>query len=58
MLLDINEEGKLILQLETIFETRIKQLRNRAITEYLVKWENFYEHKYRYKIYINNIIIK
>jgi hypothetical protein len=29
---DINEEGKIILELETILETRIKKLRNRAIT--------------------------
>jgi hypothetical protein len=37
---EINEEGKIILEPETILETRIKQLRNRAITEYLVKWKN------------------
>jgi hypothetical protein len=32
----IKEEGKIILELKTILETRIKQLRNQAITEYLV----------------------
>jgi hypothetical protein len=37
---ELNEEGKIILEPETILETRIKQLRNRAITEYLVKWKN------------------
>jgi hypothetical protein len=37
---DINEEGKIILDLETILETRIKKLRNQAITYYLVKWKN------------------
>jgi hypothetical protein len=37
---EINEEGKIILEPETILETRIKKLRNRAITEYLVKWKN------------------
>jgi hypothetical protein len=29
---EINEEGKIILELETILETRTKQLRNQAIT--------------------------
>jgi hypothetical protein len=37
---EINEEGKIILELETIIETRTKQLRNQTITEYLVKWKN------------------
>jgi hypothetical protein len=37
---EINEEDKIILEPETIFETRIKQLRNQSITEYLVKWKN------------------
>jgi hypothetical protein len=36
----INEEGKIILEPEKILEKRIKQLRNRAITEYLIKWKN------------------
>jgi len=36
----INEEGKIILEPETILETRVKQLRNQAITEYLSKWKN------------------
>ena len=37
---EINEERKIILEPETILETRIKQLRNQAIIEYLVKWKN------------------
>jgi hypothetical protein len=37
---EINEEGKIILEPEIIMETRIKHLRNRAITEYLIKWKN------------------
>jgi hypothetical protein len=36
----INEEGKVILELEKILETRIKKLRNRSIMEYLIKWKN------------------
>ena len=36
----INEEGKIILELETILETRFNQLRNWAIIEYIVKWKN------------------
>jgi hypothetical protein len=40
ILLYINEEGKIILELETNLKTRIKQLRNGAIRKYLVKWKN------------------
>ena len=36
----INEEGKNILELETILERRIKRLQNQTIIEYLVKWNN------------------
>jgi hypothetical protein len=36
----IDEEGKLILIPEEILEVREKQLRNRSIKEYLVKWKN------------------
>ena len=36
----LDEEGKVILEPEKIFETRTKQLRNRVITEYLIKWKN------------------
>ncbi len=40
MLPALDEEGKFILEPEAIIETRIKQLRNRAITEYLIQWKN------------------
>ena len=36
----LDEEGKVILEPEQIIETRTKQLHNRAIIEYLIKWEN------------------
>ena len=36
----IDDEGKVILEPEKISETRTKQLRNRVITEYLIKWKN------------------
>jgi hypothetical protein len=35
---ELDEEGKIILDLEAITDTRIHQLRNRSISEYLVKW--------------------
>ena len=34
------DERKVILEPKKISETRTKQLRNRVITEYLVKWKN------------------
>ena len=37
---ELNEEGKIILDLEVVTETRIRQLRNRSISEYLIKWKN------------------
>jgi hypothetical protein len=37
---EIDEEGKIILNLEIILKTRIKKLRNQAIIEYLIKWKN------------------
>ena len=37
---ELDEEGKIILDLEVITETRICQLRNRSISEYLIKWKN------------------
>jgi hypothetical protein len=40
ILSEINGEGKIILEPETILETRIKKLQNQAITEYLIKWKN------------------
>jgi hypothetical protein len=35
---ELDEEGKIILELEAITNTRICQLRNRSISEYLIKW--------------------
>jgi hypothetical protein len=40
ILQEINEEGKTIVKLEKNLETRVKKLRNRAITEYLIKWKS------------------
>jgi hypothetical protein len=37
---ELDEEGKLILDPEVVIETRICQLRNRSISEYLIKWKN------------------
>jgi hypothetical protein len=34
----LDEEGKIILEPEAITDTRILQLRNRSISEYLIKW--------------------
>ena len=36
----LDEEGKIILDPEVIIEARIRQLRNRSISEYLIKWKN------------------
>jgi hypothetical protein len=40
ILLEINEEGRIILEPETMLETQIKQLRNQTITKDCVKWKN------------------
>ena len=37
---ELDEEGKIILDPEVISETRILQLRNRSISEYVIKWKN------------------
>jgi hypothetical protein len=34
----LDKEGKIILEPEAITDTRIRQLRNRSISEYLIKW--------------------
>jgi hypothetical protein len=34
----LDEEGKIILEHEAIIDTRIRQLRNRSISKYLIKW--------------------
>eukprot|EP00253_Pinus_taeda_P018804 PITA_18804 len=36
----LDEEGKIILEPEAVKETRTRQLRNRSISEYLIKWKN------------------
>jgi hypothetical protein len=36
---ELDEEGKIILDPEAITDTRIHQLRNRSISEYLIKWK-------------------
>ena len=36
----IDEEGKIILDPEEITKIRTRQLRNRSILEYLIKWKN------------------
>ena len=35
---ELDEEGKTILDPEAITDTRIRQLRNKSISEYLIKW--------------------
>jgi hypothetical protein len=35
---ELDEEGKIILEPKAITDTRICQLRNRSISEYLIKW--------------------
>eukprot|EP00253_Pinus_taeda_P018229 PITA_18229 len=40
VLLEIDEEGKFILEPEAVTEIRTRQLRNRSISEYLIKWKN------------------
>ena len=37
---ELDEEGKIILESEAVTETRTRQLRNRSISEYLIKWKN------------------
>ena len=37
---EIEEEGKIILEPGAVTETRTRKLRNRAISEYLIKWKN------------------
>ena len=37
---ELDEEGKIILEPEAVTETRTRQLRNRSISVYLIKWKN------------------
>ena len=36
---EFDEEGKIVLEHESITDTIILQLRNRSILEYLIKWK-------------------
>ena len=38
--LEIEEEGKIILEPGVVTETRTRQLQNQSILEYLIKWKN------------------
>jgi hypothetical protein len=51
---EINEEGKIILEPETILEARIKQLKNRAITKFLIKWKSLQveEVTWKYEVFM------
>ena len=40
ILLELDEEGKTIFEPEAVTEARTRQLRNRSISEYLIKWKN------------------
>ena len=37
---ELDEEGKIILEPEAVMETRTRKLRNRSISDYLIKWKN------------------
>ena len=37
---ELDGEGKIILEPEAVIEKRTRQLRNRSISEYLIKWKN------------------
>ena len=40
ILLELDEEGKIILEPEAVTETRTRQLQNRLISKYFIKWKN------------------
>jgi len=40
ILLELDAEGKIILEPKVVKETRTLELRNRSILEYLIKWKN------------------
>ena len=40
ILLELDEEGKIILEPEAVTKIRTRQLQNRSISEYLIKWKN------------------
>ena len=39
IMLELDEEGNVILEPEQIMKTSTKQLHNQAITEYIIKWK-------------------
>lgn len=43
MLPSLDLEGRLILILEKMLETKVKKLRNKEIYEYLIKWKDLLE---------------
>ena len=38
-MLELDEEGKIILEPRVVTETRTQQLQNQSILEYLIKWK-------------------
>jgi len=40
ILSELDKEGKTILEPKVVIETRTRQLQNRSILEYLIKWKN------------------
>ena len=36
---ELDEEGRIILELECILQTRMKKLRNKTMTQYLIQWK-------------------
>ena len=39
----LDEEGKLVLELECILEVKTRTLHSRFVNEYLVKWKNLHD---------------
>lgn len=37
---ELDEEGRIILELECILQTCMKKLRNKTLTQYLIQWKN------------------
>jgi len=40
ILLELDGEGKIVLEPEAVTKTRTQQLRNRSISKFLIKWKN------------------
>jgi len=40
ILVELDEEGKIIFELEVVKERRTRQRRNRSLSKYLIKWKN------------------